>query len=178
MAARQREPDLEEAPTSADLSSLVERRSSGANEQTRHQCLPELSGLKVLVVEDEADARALILAVLERCGAEVSSASSVQEALVALERSLPDILVSDIGMPHEDGYCLLEKVRALPPERGGRIPAVALTAYARAEDRIKVLGSGFQMHVTKPVEPAELVAVVASLAGRTSSVNTNLTTDA
>jgi PAS domain S-box-containing protein len=129
-------------------------------------CPPALNGLKVLVVDDEPDARELITTVLEQCQAVVTVASSASEALEALARVQPDVLVSDIGMPGEDGYSLIEKVRQLPPQQGGRIPAVALTAYARAEDRIKALAAGFQMHAPKPVEPAELAAIVASLAER------------
>jgi CheY-like chemotaxis protein len=93
-------------------------------------------------------------------------AASAVEALEQIERALPDVLVTDIGMPEEDGYALLAKIRQLPPERGGRIPAAALTAYARTEDRVHALRSGFQMHVPKPVAPAELIAVVANLAGQ------------
>jgi CheY-like chemotaxis protein len=129
------------------------------------ECTPVLEGLHILVVDDEQDARELVTAVLETCMATVTAVSSVSEAIAAIKDVRPDILVSDIGMPEEDGYKLLSKVRALSPEEGGRIPAVALTAYARVEDRMKVLSAGFQMHVPKPVEPAELVAVVASLAG-------------
>jgi CheY-like chemotaxis protein len=124
-----------------------------------------LEGLHILVVDDEQDARELVTAVLESCMATVTAASSASEAIAAIKEVRPDILVSDIGMPEEDGYELLSKVRALPPNEGGRIPAVALTAYARVEDRMKILSAGFQMHVPKPVEPAELVAVIASLAG-------------
>jgi CheY-like chemotaxis protein len=92
----------------------------------------------------------------------------VSEALALLRELRPDVLVSDLGMPEEDGYSLIRKVRALLAEDGGRTPAVALTAYARVEDRLKVLRSGFQTHLPKPVEPAELVAVIANLAGRVS----------
>jgi len=130
------------------------------------QGLPSLQGLKVLVVDDEADTRELIGEVLKECGSEVIITCSVQEALAALEQHKPDILISDLGMPDEDGYALIEKIRALPSERGGDIPAAALTAYARAEDRMRVLRSGFQFHLPKPVDSAELVTVVASLAGR------------
>jgi PAS domain S-box-containing protein len=129
-------------------------------------CPPALKGLKVLVVDDETDARGLVVAVLEQCDAEVTAVTSADEALEAIVSVQPDVLISDIGMPGEDGYSLIKRVRALPPQSGGRIPAVALTAYARAEDRIKALASGFQMHAPKPVEPAELVAIVASLAER------------
>ena len=128
--------------------------------------LPSLEGLKVLVVDDEADTRELIREVLHECGSEVITCRSVAEALEALEQYQPDILISDLGMPDEDGYSLISKIRALPAERGGQIPAAALTAYARAEDRLRVLRSGFQFHLPKPVDSAELVTVVASLAGR------------
>jgi PAS domain S-box-containing protein len=127
---------------------------------------PRLDHLQVLVVDDEADARELLMAVLEQCGAEAIAVASAAEALEALQRWRPDVLVSDIGMPQEDGYVLIGKVRALVPEQGGRIPAIALTAYARAEDRTRALAAGFQTHVPKPVEPAELAFVIASLAGR------------
>jgi PAS domain S-box-containing protein len=128
--------------------------------------LPSLQGLKVLVVDDEADTRELIREVLRECGSEVIMSRSAEEALEALAEHNPDILISDLGMPDEDGYSLIAKIRALPEERGGRIPAAALTAYARAEDRMRVLRSGFQFHLPKPVDSAELVTVVASLAGR------------
>jgi PAS domain S-box-containing protein len=128
--------------------------------------LPSLQGLKVLVVDDEADTRELIREVLKECGSEVITSNSAADALIALEEHKPDILISDLGMPDEDGYSLISKIRALPDERGGQIPAAALTAYARAEDRMRVLRSGFQFHLPKPVDSAELVTVVASLAGR------------
>ena len=128
--------------------------------------LPSLEGLKVLVVDDEADTRELIQEVLKDCGSDVILSRSAAEALEALEKYKPDILISDLGMPDEDGYSLISKIRALPSERGGHIPAAALTAYARAEDRMRVLRSGFQFHLPKPVDSAELVTVVASLAGR------------
>jgi PAS domain S-box-containing protein len=132
-----------------------------------HNCLPELAGLRVLVVDDEADTRELLAAVLVSCGAEVIQAATASEAFEQVERARPDVIVTDIGMPEEDGYSLLARIRELPPERGGGTPAAALTAYARAEDRTRALRSGFQMHVSKPVEPAKLIAVVATLAGRT-----------
>jgi signal transduction histidine kinase len=127
-------------------------------------CAPELTGLRVLVVDDEADSRELLRAVLEECGSEVVTAGSTAETMQILGDQRFDVLISDIGMPDEDGYTLIGKVRLLPAEKGGRIPAVALTAYARVEDRIRALTAGFQVHVPKPVEPVELVAVVASLA--------------
>jgi signal transduction histidine kinase/ActR/RegA family two-component response regulator len=132
----------------------------------RAGALPSLDGVRVLVVDDEKDARDVIIAILEQRGARTFEAASVEEALIVLEREKPDVLVSDIGLPEEDGYSLLRRIRALPRERGGGIPAAALTAYARTEDRMQALLAGFQIHVPKPVQPAELIAVVASLAAR------------
>jgi CheY-like chemotaxis protein len=128
-------------------------------------CPPEIKGIKILVVDDDADARHLLTAILERCASVVKSCESVAEALVSLEEFKPDIIVSDIGMPDEDGYSLIKKVRAAGNGQE-RIPAVALTAFARVEDRLKALAAGFNMHVPKPVEPAELTMVIASLINR------------
>ncbi len=127
----------------------------------------ELKDLCVLIVDDEEDARDLIKTVLVQCGAEVRAAGSSDEAMVAIGRERPDVLVCDIGMPGEDGYALISRVRALPTEHGGSTPAVALTAYAREDDRIRALAAGFQVHLSKPIQPSELVAGVASVAGRT-----------
>ena len=124
-----------------------------------------LAGLKVLVVDDEPDARQLIERVLEDCEAKVMVAASVKEALAIIEKFSPDVLVSDIGMPDQDGYDFIQHVRANPATRD--LPAAALTAFARTEDRKRSLLAGFQTHVAKPVDPAELTAVVASLAFRT-----------
>ncbi len=126
-----------------------------------------LAGLKLVVVDDEPDGRNLIRRLLEECGAEVSTADSAAEAILLIERDRPDILVSDIGMPGMDGYELLQRVRSLGPARGGMVPAVALTAFARSEDRTRALRSGYLVHVSKPVEPAEFIATIASIAGRT-----------
>ena len=126
----------------------------------------ELGGLTVLVVDDEADARDLIKRVLEDCASTVLTAASADEAIAILQSRMPDVLVSDIGMPGADGYELLRRVRALGATRGGRIPAIALTAFARSEDRTRALRAGFLVHVAKPVDPSELVATVASVAGR------------
>ncbi|MFN2578169.1 MAG: PAS domain-containing protein [Pyrinomonadaceae bacterium] len=126
-----------------------------------------LNGLRVLVVEDESDSRQLMTTILERCNASVTAVASVAEALVALEQLTPDILVSDIQMPGEDGYSFIRKVRAREARQNGRIPAAALTAHAGVVDRMRALAAGFDIHVPKPVEPAELVAVIASLANRT-----------
>jgi CheY-like chemotaxis protein/anti-sigma regulatory factor (Ser/Thr protein kinase) len=129
---------------------------------------PRLDGVRVLVVEDEADARHLLAAVLQKRGARVFMASSAVEALEMLEKERPDVLLSDIALQDQDGYELIRKVRTLPAERGGRIPAAALTGYGRLEDRMRALSAGFQLHAAKPVEPAELIAVVASLAGKSA----------
>ncbi len=131
---------------------------------------PSLDGLRVIVVDDEVDSREFIIAALEQCGAQVTGVGSAKEAIEAVSQVKADVLVSDIGMPGEDGYSLIRKVRALSAEQGGQIPAVALTAYARAEDRTKAIAQGFQMHIPKPVEPTELATVVASLAGRTKKI--------
>lgn len=126
-----------------------------------------LDGLRVLVVEDDDDMREAMTLALELYGASVSAAASASEALQTLERERPDVLLSDISMPGDDGYALIHKVRARPAHQGGRIPAGAVTARIRPEDRQRVLMAGFQIHVTKPVEPEALAAVVARLAGRT-----------
>jgi CheY-like chemotaxis protein len=119
----------------------------------------------VLVVDDEADAREMVAAVLTEGGGAVVLAGSVPEALEAIGQRRPDVLVSDIGMPREDGYSLIRRVRAMDAGVGG-IPAVALTAYASAQDRTLALAAGYSAHLPKPVEPAELIALVKDLAGR------------
>ncbi|AUX23578.1 histidine kinase [Sorangium cellulosum] len=124
----------------------------------------ELTGVRVLVVDDQADAREVAQRVLAECAATVTTVASAAEALAALERERPDVLVSDLGMPVEDGFQLIRKVRALGAERGGATPAVALSALARAEDRARALGAGYQAHIAKPLDPAELVGVVGTLA--------------
>ncbi|HYP01055.1 MAG TPA: PAS domain S-box protein [Pyrinomonadaceae bacterium] len=131
-----------------------------------HECPERLDGVKVLVVDDEPDARELLSTGLGHCGAQVTAASSAPEALEAISGAKFDVLISDIGMPGEDGYELIRRVRALPPGVGGSTPAVALTAYARAEDRLRALRAGFEMHISKPVELTELVIVIANLTRR------------
>jgi CheY-like chemotaxis protein/anti-sigma regulatory factor (Ser/Thr protein kinase) len=127
---------------------------------------PALEGLRVLVVDDEMDALDLAAAILTAARAEVRTSQSVAEALVVCREWRPDVLISDIEMPGEDGLALIRQVRAMDPQQGGKVPAVALTAYGRVEDRLRTLSAGFSMHVPKPVDPAELTIVVASLAGR------------
>jgi CheY-like chemotaxis protein/anti-sigma regulatory factor (Ser/Thr protein kinase) len=131
---------------------------------------PELQGVRVLLVDDEVEARESLTAVLEARGARVTAVGSVGETLDALDWAQPHVLISDIGMPGEDGYALIGQVRARPSERGGRVPAVALTGRATPEDRARALLAGFQLRVPKPVDAAELAAVVASLAARERSV--------
>jgi signal transduction histidine kinase len=149
--------------TAPDLPRHEPAAAGGAGER------PRLDGLHVLVVDDEADARELTARMLGGAGARVTAAASAAAALGALEGELPDVLVVDLGMPGEDGYALLRQVRALPAARGGALPAAALTAYARAEDRARALAAGFQIHLAKPVDPPELVAAVAGLAAGPSS---------
>ena len=122
-----------------------------------------LEGRRVLVVDDHDDARQLIAAIFESSGASVRTAGSSREAFEALLQSAPDVLIADIGMPEEDGYALVRRIRALDRDRGGSIPAIALTAYARVEDRERALAAGFQRHVTKPVEPQTLISIVAEV---------------
>jgi signal transduction histidine kinase/CheY-like chemotaxis protein len=143
----------------------VARTGDGPTSRRSHfEKRAELEGLRVLVVDDDADARELVQAVLESSGCRVTVAEGADPALDAIAREVPDVLLSDVGMPGRDGYDLIREMRLLSPEKGGSVPAAALTAYARAEDRRRLLDAGFSMHLAKPVEPAELVAVVASLA--------------
>ncbi|HKU72690.1 MAG TPA: PAS domain S-box protein [Pyrinomonadaceae bacterium] len=127
-----------------------------------------LDGLRILVVDDEADTRDLLKQGLEFCGATVKVVGSAAEAIDSLKISIPDILISDIGMPETDGYDLIRQVRQLTPQRGGKVAAIALTAYTRVEDRLQALRAGYDMHVPKPVELTELVAVAASVVRRSS----------
>ena len=130
----------------------------------------ELFGLKILVVDDDKDTRELLEWVLTRAGAQVVAAESAKAAMAALEKEQPHILVSDIAMPEEDGLSLMRRIRALPREKGGRIPAVALTAHSMVQDRLQSLRAGFQSHVPKPVVPEELVEVVTSIVHLRSSL--------
>ena len=128
-------------------------------------CSQTLGDVRILVVDDEADARVLLATIIEWCGAKVMAVASATEALEALDSFKPDILVSDIGMPGEDGRSLIQRVRALSPKPEGKIPAVAITAYAREEDHTRSLLAGYQVHLAKPINPAELIAVLGGLAG-------------
>jgi len=151
-----------------EASEVKRDRPAGAGEipQSRVPAPDFLYDLRVLLVDDEPDARNLLGLILTSYEAEVRDCASAAEAIRILDEWRPDVLVSDIGMPFEDGYELMRKVRAREPERCGLIPALALTAYARAEDARRALEAGYQTHVPKPVEPAELAMAVASLVGR------------
>jgi CheY-like chemotaxis protein len=122
-----------------------------------------LTGLRILVVDDEADTRNFLSFMFEDYGAITTAVGSVDEALAALEQAKPDILISDIGMSEQDGYTLIRKLRALEPEKGGCIPAIALTAYTREEDRLEALSAGFQQHLSKPIDPTKLIGAVVSI---------------
>jgi len=151
-----------EAHQGGQAAALGERGTAAAGAAPMPR-LPRLDGLRILVVDDSADGRTLTSLVLTQAGASVKAVTSVREALQTLEGERPDALVSDIGLPDEDGYALIRQVRQHEADHGGFLPAVALTGYARAEDRSRILASGFQAHLTKPVEPVELTAVIATL---------------
>jgi PAS domain S-box-containing protein len=157
-------------PLRAVRSSTQKEASYAAHNNLLLDLNLRLDNLWVLAVDDEPDARELLTTLLKQCGAEVTSVASAEAALQVLMECeagrLPDIIVSDIGMPEEDGYSLIKRVRQSAPESGGHIPAVALTAYGRATDRVKALAAGFQSHVPKPVDLTELIMVIASLTQR------------
>jgi len=125
---------------------------------------PALNGVKVLCVDNEPDVCDLVTVLLTQGGAQVTTAASVSEALIAFQRLPPDVLIVDIETPDADGYVLLQQIRALGPEQGGQIPAIALTAHVYPGDRIRALSEGFQMYVPKPFDPEELMTLVAHLA--------------
>jgi CheY-like chemotaxis protein len=122
-----------------------------------------LEGIRVLVVDDNPDMREMLDIVLQQYGAEVTTVASAAEALATLKRSPPDILISDIGLPGQDGYGLIRHIRSLGPEQGGSVPALALTAWGSPEDRLQALSAGFHSHLSKPTDPDELATVVARL---------------
>jgi CheY-like chemotaxis protein len=147
-----------------DLTASSLRQSE---ESVAHKSSPAiLQDLRILIVDDDAETREVLTVMLKQFGAEVMAVASCKEAIEVLTRMRPDVLLSDIALPDEDGYALIQKVRMLEPEQGGLIPAVALTAYAGIEAKTRALSSGFQVHVAKPVEAAHLAAVIADLCGR------------
>jgi PAS domain S-box-containing protein len=151
------------------LAAVAERNFASARGEERDidqsdRPTPALHGISVLVVDDDEDSRVMVAKTLEKAGGSVTTAVGADEALRALDVGLPQVLVSDIGMPEKDGYALLEELRLRAPEKGGKIPAAALTAYTRVEDRVQAMCAGFQILLPKPVDAAELVATVAALA--------------
>jgi CheY-like chemotaxis protein len=141
-------------------------KTNGAGANGAHLAFdnpPDLSGIKVLAVDDELDARILLETLFKQCGADIETCSSAAEALRKLDEESFDVLVSDIGLPGEDGYSLIKKLRESEEKTGKSLPAVALTAFARTEDRFQALAAGYDMHVPKPVEPAELALVISRL---------------
>jgi signal transduction histidine kinase/ActR/RegA family two-component response regulator len=155
-------PILDADPHAQRASALVERRRAGA------MGLPavRLDDLRILVVDDNSDARALATIVLTHAGASVTAVTSAREAFQQFEVEWPDVLITDIGLPDEDGYALVRRIRQHEAEHGGFLPAIALTGYARADDRAQTLAAGFQAHVAKPLEQTELIAAIADLTGR------------
>jgi PAS domain S-box-containing protein len=150
-----------------------ESRPDGSADADKHVWLrsaPSLHGSKVLLVDDDADGREVVAQILDMCGAEVLLAASAAQGFPIVAHQRPDVIVCDVGMPEEDGYSFIQRVRALPVAEGGITPAAALTAFASTEDRMRALTAGFQIHVPKPVQPAELVTVVAALASYTRRV--------
>ncbi len=150
---------------------LLESRQSAASSQELDRTPPlppgtQLAGVRILVVDDEADMRELLSAILEQTQVQVQSAASAREALLAFESFKPDILISDIGLPEVDGYKLMRQIRAFPPQQGGQIPAIALSAYAGEYDQKLALAAGFQQHIAKPVEPDRLIETIVTLLGR------------
>jgi len=153
----------------ARIAALRDERDAIQRENGSLDIEVDLAGITVLVVDDEKDVRDIARRILEEAHATVVTAGSARDALELLERVRPDVLLSDIGMPDEDGYQLIRRIRALPSEQCSRIPAAALTAYARSEDRRRALLAGYNSHIVKPIEPAELVAVIGSITGRTGT---------
>lgn len=151
--------------------SAEEKQPTKVEAAAPHECeasneMVSLQGMKVLVVDDEKDSRSLIQRLLEECSATVITAASAEEGFLLLKAERPDVLVSDVGMPGEDGYDFVRRIRKLGPAGGGDTPAIALTAYARTDDRVSAIKAGFQHHLRKPVEANELIAVLVSLGGR------------
>jgi CheY-like chemotaxis protein len=160
-------------PTASDESERVHPRGASATEGS----LGDLHGVHVVAVDDDADAAALVTELLEAAGARVTTAATAEDAVTAMETEPPDVLVTDLGMPKVDGFQLIERVRSHRNPLVRRVPAAALTAYARSEDRIKAMRAGFQIHLAKPIDPAELVTAIAALAKRLESHGSKGTDD-
>jgi CheY-like chemotaxis protein len=159
---------------SVDLPSAQERRDPARAEERRREVdrrhsrrgSIRLDGVHVLLVEDDEDSRKLLGTMLKRYGARVTATKSAADAFKAVAGDVPDLLISDIGIPDEDGYEFIRKLRALPPDKGGRTPAIALTGYASRKDRERALEAGYQQHIAKPIERADMIAAIAALIGR------------
>jgi PAS domain S-box-containing protein len=157
-----------------DLPLAQERRDPARAEERRREVerrhsrsgVVRLDGVHVLLVEDDDDSRKLLGTMLKRYGARVTSTKSAKEALSVFDNELPDVMISDIGMPDEDGYELIRKLRSTPPDRGGLTPAIALTGYASRKDRERALSAGYQKHMAKPIEQADMISAIASMVGR------------
>ena len=145
------------------MAALGGRRRTAGSGISPMRRLPRLDGLRILVVDDDADGRTLTSLMLTQAGASVKAVALVRDALQMLAVERPDALVSDIGLPDEDGYGLIRQIRQYEVEHGGFLPAVALTGYARAEDRARILAAGFQTHLPKPVDPVELTAAIVTI---------------
>jgi PAS domain S-box-containing protein len=157
--------DLPLAQERRDPARAEERRREIERRRSRSGAV-RLDGVHVLVVEDDDDSRKLLGTILKRYGARVTSTKSAAEGLNVFSRDVPDVLISDIGMPDEDGYEFIKKLRALPPEKGGRTPAIALTGYASRKDKERALTAGYQQHIAKPIEQTDMIAAIAALVGR------------
>ena len=157
-----------------DLPLAQERRDPARAEERRREVerrhsrsgVVRLDGVHVLLVEDDDDSRKLLGTMLKRYGARVTSTKSAKEALSVFDNELPDVMISDIGMPDEDGYELIRKLRSTPPDRGGLTPAIALTGYASRKDQERALAAGYQKHMAKPIEQADMITAIASMVGR------------
>jgi len=148
-------------PLASGVSAEANPRVNETNEEVA--CPDAVRNLHVMVVDDESDTRELLRALLERCGCIVTTAASATEAYDGIKAHVPDVLISDIGMPHEDGYSLIAKVRALPTIQGGSVPAIALTAYAGVTDAERMILSGFQIHLAKPIQVTEFLTAIEGL---------------
>lgn len=148
-----------------ERASTPRRPAAAAVHPQPHVQVPRLDGVHVLVVDDEPDALRLMKRLLESRGAQVTTTPGAQEAMAAISEDAPDVILSDIAMPGEDGYALMRRIRGLPGALA-EIPAAAVTAFARPDDRARALLCGFQLHLAKPIDPLELLAAVANLAGR------------
>jgi CheY-like chemotaxis protein len=156
----------------ADTTAAIETREHPLSPRDEyHIAVPQLQGTRILAVDDDRDALALLREILETTGATVTTADTGRAALAALERTIPDVLLLDLGMPEMTGFEVIERVRHSDNPRIRAVPAAALTAYARSEDRTKALRSGFQLHLAKPVDPGELMAAMAALAKREKASN-------